>query len=207
MLSAGIRTLKELAMDESMPLAVVHEAIIQFARDRSDIVIFGAHAVNAFVDEPRMTQDVDMLTTDARTMAEELRAHLAATFGATIRILELTPKLAYRIYQVRKPSNRHLADIRGVAQLPTSIRVDGVLVPVPAELIAHKLIALVARRGTPKSGSDWRDIATLLLRFPELKVFDGDVLKRLHDHMSGEAVIQEWLDTVSREIIPDNEEY
>ncbi len=194
-------------MDESLPLAAIHEAILDFARNRDDIVVFGAHAVNAYVDDPRMTQDVDILTRDAANVAEELRAHLANHFSAAIRTRELSPGEAYRVDQVRKPRNRHLADVRGALALPPSNRIDGVLVPTPPELIAQKVISMVARQGQPKAGSDWRDIATLLLLYPPLKEFNGEVLNRLEANSASETAIGEWRAIVDQEIVPDNEEY
>jgi hypothetical protein len=50
-----------------------------------------------------------------------------------------------------------------------------VLVVAPADLIAGKVIAYHQRRGQPKSGTDWRDVAMLLLTFPELKRDPGRV--------------------------------
>ena len=48
----------------------------------------------------------------------------------------------------------------------------------PPELIAHKVIAYHARRGQPKAGTDWRDLAMLLLTFPELKKEKGPRYRR-----------------------------
>lgn len=59
MISAGTLTFREFAMREPLPLANLHEAILEFLRNRNDIVLFGAHAVNAYVNEPRMTADDD----------------------------------------------------------------------------------------------------------------------------------------------------
>ncbi|MDZ4860288.1 MAG: hypothetical protein SGI88_15025 [Candidatus Hydrogenedentes bacterium] len=64
-----------------------------------------------------------------------------------------------------------------------------------------------ARQGTPQAGSDWRDIASLLLAFPALKTKQGDVLGQLRAHNASDAVINEWNATVQREILPDNDEY
>jgi hypothetical protein len=194
-------------MDESLPLATIHEAILDFARHRDDVVVFGAHAVNAYSDEPRMTQDVDILTREPLAVAEELRAYLADHFNAAIRSRELSVGTAYRIYQLYKPRNRHLADVRGARSLPPSNRVDGVLVPIPAELIAQKIISMVARQGQPKAGSDWRDIATLLLLYPFLKELSGEVLERLEANAASQSALEEWQAIVSKKIVPDNEEY
>ena len=57
-------------MREPLPLATLQEAVLEFLRGRSDAVLFGAQAVNAYVGEPRTTQDVDILSTRA---AEEIR--------------------------------------------------------------------------------------------------------------------------------------
>jgi hypothetical protein len=53
MLNAGVLTFKEFAMREPLPLATTYEAGLEFLRGRDDVVIFGATAVNAYVDEPR----------------------------------------------------------------------------------------------------------------------------------------------------------
>lgn len=65
MLDAGVLSFREWAMKETLPLAVLHEAVLQFLRGRGDIAVCGAHAVNAYVAEPRMTQDIDVLATHA----------------------------------------------------------------------------------------------------------------------------------------------
>src|SRR5204863_4679385 len=65
MLNAGSLTFKEFAMQEPLPLATIHDAVLEFLRGREDIVVFGATAVNAYVSEPRMTQDIDIMSTHA----------------------------------------------------------------------------------------------------------------------------------------------
>lgn len=44
-------------MNEPLPLSTIHDAVTEFLHGRDDAVVFGATAVNACVDEPRMTQD------------------------------------------------------------------------------------------------------------------------------------------------------
>jgi hypothetical protein len=70
MFGDGALTLREFAMKEPLPLATIHDAVLNFLRNRDDAVLFGAQAVNAYVDEPRMTQDVDTLSTRAAGLAE-----------------------------------------------------------------------------------------------------------------------------------------
>ena len=65
MLNAGVLTFQEFAMRETLPLATVQEAVLEFLRGRDDAVVFGAQAVNAYVREPRMSQDIDLLSSRA----------------------------------------------------------------------------------------------------------------------------------------------
>jgi len=62
MFSPGILTFQEFAMQEPLPLATIQEAVLEFLRGRDDVAVFGAQAVNAYVHEPRMTQDIDLLS-------------------------------------------------------------------------------------------------------------------------------------------------
>ena len=43
---------REFAMSENLPLATIHAAVLEFLRGRVDAAIFGAQAVNAYVDTP-----------------------------------------------------------------------------------------------------------------------------------------------------------
>ncbi len=193
-------------MGESLPLAAIQEAALEFLRGREDAVLFGAQAVNAYVPEPRMSQDIDLLSTRAKELAEELRAYLAAKFHVAIRVREVADGRGYRLYQIQKTGNRHLADIRLVQSLPPSRRIAQVLVATPEELIALKVISYHQRRGQPKSGTDWRDLAMLLLAFPELKQSDGLVLERLKAENAGDDVINLWRDLAAQEIQSTDED-
>src|SRR3989304_1161866 len=179
MFGDGALTFREFALREPLPLATIHDAVLEFLRGRDDAVLFGAQAVNAYVDESRMTQDVDILSTRAYELAEELRDYLHARFQISVRVRIIKDGLGFQLYQVRKPKNRHLVDVRLVEQLPPSKRIARVLVMTPEVLIASKVVALHRRRGKPKAGTDWRDIAMLLLAFPHLKKHPGPVTKHL----------------------------
>ncbi len=148
--------------------------------------------MNAYVDELRMTQDVEVASTRAAEVAEELRVQLNAQFQIAVRVREIGEGRGYRVYQIQKPKNRHLADIRAVTVLPPARRIGGILVVEPEELIAGKLIAFQRRHGTPKSGTDWRDLAVLLLAFPELKTESGPVRQRLEAAAAEPAIIAAW---------------
>src|SRR5215213_7804933 len=173
MLNAGVLTFKEFAMREPLPLATVHEAVLEFLRGRNDVVVFGATAVNAYVSEPRMTQDIDLMSPRAAELAEELRGYLSERFRIAVRVRVIGEGKGYRVFQIQKSGNRHLLDLRPVTSLPASQRIDDILIVSPPELIALKVVAYHTRRGRPKAFSDRRDLAMLLLAFPELKNESG----------------------------------
>src|SRR5205809_2492480 len=124
MFDAGVLTFREFAMREPLPLAEIQNAVLEFLRDRDDGVVFGAQAVNAYVSEPRMTQDVDVLSTRAKELAEELRAHLGELFHIAIRAREIGGGRGYRLFQIQKAGNRHLVDVRPIETLPSAQRVQ-----------------------------------------------------------------------------------
>lgn len=206
MFGDGALTFREFAMGEALPLATIHDAVLEFLRDRKDAVLFGAQAVNAYVDEPRMTQDVDIATTRGKELAEELRQFLNERFHIAVRVRAVKEGLGYRIYQVRKPANRHLVDIRLVSSLPPAKRVRKVLVVTPPELIANKVRSMVARGGKPKGLIDKADLFRLLLAFPDLKVEEGLVGERLHAAGSSDQVLAAWKELVAEEILPEEDD-
>jgi hypothetical protein len=207
MFGDGSLTLREFAMKEPLPLAQIQEAVLEFLRNRDDAAIFGAQAVNAYVDEPRMTQDVDILSTRASELAEELRSHLAATFHIAVRIRTVAQGKGYRVYQMRQPKNRHLVDVRQVDQLPPTHLVAEIRVPLPEELIAQKVISLSSRLGQPKADTDRRDLKVLLLAFPQLKTESGPVTDCLTASQATDSAIAEWHALVATEIKPEEEEW
>jgi hypothetical protein len=207
MFGDGSLTLREFAMKEPLPLAKVHDAVLDFLRNRDDAALFGAQAVNAYVDEPRMTQDVDILSTRAAELAEELRSHLAAMFHIAVRVRVVADGKGFRIFQLRQPKNRHLADVRQVDELPPTQHVAEVRVPLPQELIALKLISLSSRQGQPKADTDRRDLKVLLLAFPDLKSETGPVLDRLNASHADERTHAEWRELVATEIRPVEDEW
>lgn len=187
-------------MDERLPLATVQDAVLEFLRGRDDVVVFGAQAVNAYASEPRMTQDIDLISTRAEAFADELRAHLHDQFHIAVRIRRVAGGKGFRLFQLQKDGNRHLVDIRSVDTLPASRRIAEILVMSPSALIASKVISYHQRRGKPKSGTDWRDIAMLLLKFPELKQMTGPVEAHLKASEVDQAILDVWLEFVNQDI-------
>src|SRR6266704_6778041 len=103
MFGADMLTFQEFLMREPLPLATIHNAVLEFLRGRDDVVVFGAQAVNAYVGEPRMTQDIDLISTRATELAEELRGYLSERFHIAVRGRVIGAGKGYRLFQVQKP--------------------------------------------------------------------------------------------------------
>ena len=204
MLNAEVLTFQEFVMHEPLPLSKIQAAVLEFLQGRDDAVLFGAQAVNAYVNEPRATQDVDILSTRAHEFAEELREHLSERFHIAVWVREIKDK-GLRLYQTRKEGNRHLVDVRNEKEFPANQQIEEIRVLTPVELIVSKIISYQARRGKPKSGTDWRDIAMLLVRFPNLKVTDGEVEKILSLRYEDENAIKFWKDIVKQDLSIDDD--
>jgi hypothetical protein len=206
MLNAGVLTFKEFVMREPLPLATIHEAVFEFLRGREDVVVFGASAVNAYVDEPRMTQDIDLMSTRANELADELREYLSERFHIAVRVRTVRGNKGYRLFQMQKPGNRHLVDVRPVASLPLSQTLEEIRVLAPAELIAHKTLSFHSRQGQPKGFSDMRDLAVLFLTFPELKTESGVVNNALKALRATDEEMNTWRKLVAQELTAPNDD-
>ena len=193
-------------MREPLPLATIHEAVLEFLRGRDDVVVFGATAVNAYVSEPRMTQDIDLMSTRAPELADELRAYLSERFHIAVRVREVRGGKGYRLFQMQKTGNRHLVDVRPVASLPQSQTIEDIRVLAPAELIAHKATSFHSRQGQPKGFSDMRDLAVLFLTFPEMKTESGAVSNALQALGATAEEMKTWRQLVAQELRAPNDD-
>ena len=200
-------TFREFAMKEPVPLAEIQQFVLEFLCDREDAAVFGAQAVNAYVDEPRMSQDVDILTLNAETLAEEIRAGLNLRFNIAVRVRAVPSGQGFRVYQIQKPNNRHLVDIRSVPKLPPCQRVERILIPIPSELISQKVISMTSRSKTAKGMTDIADLRRLLLTFPELKTIEGLVLEALRTASASPLAIAAWSELAEQEIELESDEY
>jgi len=199
-------TIREFMMNEPVPLAQIQEAVLEYLIDRNDAAVFGAQAVNAYVDEPRMSQDVDILALDADRLAESLRTFLNNRFNIAVRVRSVASGKGLRIYQVRKPKNRHLVDIRSVTALPPCQRHERILIPTPPELIGQKVISMTSRSKTAKGMTDIADLRRLLLTFPKLKNENGPVADSLQASGATEEVMAAWRELVAQEIEPEDDD-
>ena len=197
---------REIVMKEALPLATIQNAVIDFLRGRDDAVLFGAQAVNVYVNEPRATQDVDLMSTRAADLAEEVRDHLSQLFHVAVLVREIKDGLGYRILQLQKTGNRHLVDVRSVTALPPRQIIEGIQVLTPAELIASKVISHYQRRGKSKSWTDRRDLVVLLLAFPEFKADPGAVKECLLKSQANQDVLKLWQELAEQELEPETDE-
>lgn len=138
-----------------------------------------------------MTEDVDLVSTSAAELAESIRGRLAERFHIAMRVREVAEGKAFRIDQVRKPRNRHIADVRSVESLPPHRIIEGVRVMAPGPLAAMKAIAVNARSGREKGLSDRLDRSRLLRAIPELRE-DARIAELAAAHGVGAAALAEW---------------
>jgi len=147
------------------------------------------------------------MSTRAAELADELRQDLSERFHIAVRVREIGAGKGYRLFQIQKTGNRHLVDVRSAESLPPAQRIEDVLIITPPELIARKVISYQARRGRPKAGTDWRDLAMLFLAFPELKSASGAVSETLRSLGASEEAMNAWRELVAQEILlPDDED-
>jgi hypothetical protein len=155
-------------MDPSrVTLAELQRAVFHALRDRTDVVVIGAHAVNAHVPgHPRMTSDVDVLSTNAEALAEQLRQELRDRFHIALRIRRA--RHVWRVYRTgafRFP----LVDIQPTKVLPRAVVKGRVRYIAPEELMVLKVLAAADRQHRAKGHQDRADIANLLTQFPSLR--------------------------------------
>ena len=204
----GPLSFREFMTHEELPLATLFRDVLEFLASRPDAVLFGAQAVNAYCETARMTHDIDLLSTDAAGLAEALRGHLAERFHIAVRVREVADQQGFRVYQVRKPKNRHLIDVRQTPSLPEHRLIEQVLVIAPVELIAMKVQSLSARRNRPKGDTDRADLRRLLLALPDLRVAVGAVSARLAALGVSESAQALWLELVQEPLEADvDDEY
>lgn len=206
MLNADVLIFQEFVTHEPLPLSKIQGAVLEFLQGRDDAVLFGAQAVNAYVPEPRATQDVDILSTRARELAEEMRECLSERFNIAVRVREIGEGKGFRIYQTRKEGNRHLVDIRLDAELHETTSIENIRVLSPVELIVSKVLSYEARRGKPKAGTDWRDLGMLLIRFPELKTIDGEVSELLTKRNASDFAKGFWQELVEQDFTVEEDD-
>ena len=195
-------------MREGIPLSQIHHVILSYLKGRTDVAIFGAQAVNAYVDEFRMTQDVDVMALHAEMLAISICDHLHQELKIATRVRSVANGKGFRVYQVQKPKNRHLVVVRQIEKLPDFELNDGIQVVASLELIVLKVISMSARRHTPKGLTDHADIMRLLLTYPTYKTNPESVAKSLERHSTDLLAQQLWQEIASQDFqANDDDEY
>ncbi|KKJ00617.1 nucleotidyl transferase AbiEii/AbiGii toxin family protein [Prochlorothrix hollandica] len=162
-------TLHDLAQPMDVSLAQLQRSLLHFLQNRTDLVLFGAYAVNACLQpEVRMTADIDLQALEGETLVTEICDYLHQEFYIETRSRRVKNHGAWRIYQVLKSGNRHLVDVRQVEVLPRFERINQIQVLSPIALMQSKIISAYARQHQPKGFSDLRDLYSLMLTFPQL---------------------------------------
>jgi hypothetical protein len=199
-------TAAEYHMGEPLPIYRLQEAIFEFCRDRMDVVVFGAQAVNLYVGQPRMTQDVDLLCAAPDVVAAALASRLGEQLHIAVRVRELRPGKAYRVFQIRSEGNRHLADLR-LAEFPLTdlVERDGIRYVGLPMLVALKVVAMVKRRLAPKGATDLADLRRLLFAHPELRQEEGSVAQSILAIGGGEADFRQWRALLAEPVVSDEE--
>lgn len=196
-------------MGEPLPLATIHDAVLQFLRGRDDAVLYGAQAVNAYVDEPRMTQDVDIMSTRAPDLAEEIRVYLNQRFHIATRVREVRGGIGYRIEECREARDRILIKVKKTEYLPPAQRIFDVLVLTPVELMCTTVVDMARHPDSPQGFIELADLRRLLLTFPELRSNSGPVRDRLEAMVADGAipvVLELWQKLVLEEIESEDED-
>lgn len=200
-------TLQEFSMANEVTLAEIHRVVLNFLQNRSDSIVFGAQAVNLYVDEPRMTQDVDVMSMIAAELSELIRSELHQKLNIAVRVRSVASEKGFRVYQLRSPGNRHLVDVRQVDELLPSRSFEGILVVNPEELVVLKLVSLASRPNTPKGMTDRADLLRLLLAYPSYRSNRLTIDALLKERNASDEVIAIWESVVSSEIQPDSDDY
>jgi len=109
------------------------------------------------------------------------------------------------VYQIMKPKNRPLVDVRQEPSLPKAVSKRGVRFVEPITLLAMKVKSYVARRNQIKGDTDRVDIRRLLVAFPKLRKLGGEVTRMLIDEGVSDDVLKAWYGFVEGRLEPDSD--
>ena len=205
LLTDGPLTLREFVTREPLLLATIFREILTYLTTRTDVVVFGEHAVNAYCEPERMTAEIDLLSTNAAPLADDVRRLLSDRFHIAVRVREVVPG-GFRIYQLRQPKNRHLVDVRQVEALPSYREMEGVRVLEPSELAAMKAISMTARIGHEKGLSDRLNLHRLLRAFPQLRADESIVAARMRALGASAVALDAWTEVSRQPLQADDDE-
>lgn len=193
-------TAQEYLMHERVSLGQIFQMVFDLLRNRPNTVVYGSQALNAYVKPPRMTEDIDIFTDDARVLAEEICRAIHGTFHVAVRIRRAKNGVGLRIYtrvrasksnQTSKDNRRHLIDVRPTEDPPPSRIIGGVAFVEPGVLAAMKVLSANDRGRRPEGLQDIVDLKRLLARFPALRAGDV-VVQHLHAFGASAVALELW---------------
>jgi hypothetical protein len=106
MFGDGPLLFREFVMQEPLPLAIVHTAVLEFLRGKDDAVLFGAQAVNAYVDEARAHHELPEAGQYLVLMGRDTFENWQSEF---LQLLWQVVGLAYFLY-IGSPSSKENDD-------------------------------------------------------------------------------------------------
>jgi len=173
--------------------ADLFRAVAELLRTRSDAVIVGAHAVNAYVSRARTSDDVDVLSTDGEGLAQELATQLCARFHTGFVVRSDAGGVRHRVHELRAPKERPFCDVRTVAALPPFEVHDQLQIVAPVGLVAGKTMRYAARRRQPNGGTDLADLRRLLLQFADFTtVRSSTIAEQIRAIGGSEDAVRTW---------------
>ncbi|HVT44879.1 MAG TPA: nucleotidyl transferase AbiEii/AbiGii toxin family protein [Thermoanaerobaculia bacterium] len=183
----------------------MQEVIFSFCADRPDVTVFGAQAVNLYTRVPRMSEDVDLLASDPAAAAEALAGRLGEELHVATRVREIRAGVAYRVFQVRKEGDRHLADVRLRMPLGETTVRDGIRYVSLVDLVAMKVLALSARGSAPKGATDLADLRRLLLSHPEIRSSEAGVTDTIRRFGGSVHAVEAWAELLAAPLVSDED--
>ena len=183
-------------MNETVSISLIQEAVLEFMQDRDDAIVFGAPAVNAYVDEPRMSQDVDIMALNAETLAEDIRSLLNDRFKMVVRVRSIANGRGLRIWYLpdsqtpKSPSCQYSQ--RGYCSVRSTRRTDFGAAASGIDCAKTKIISMTSRSKMAKGMTDAADLRRLLITFSDLKVEHGAVSEVLNGKIVSSEVLETW---------------
>src|SRR5277367_137795 len=97
-------TIQEVMSNNRPTITEIFEVVLGYLRGRDDVVVFGAHAVNDYLDEDvrRTTGDIDIMSTHADRVAADLTMLLHDRLHVATRLREVAKGRGYRVFRLRK---------------------------------------------------------------------------------------------------------
>lgn len=206
MFGDGSLSFQEFIAKEPHPIWVVQDVIFEALENRVDVVMTGSHAVNAYVDEARWAEDVDVLARDTKAVAQQLADYIEARLPMELEVTHAVKRDALIVRQANRDRGRRFVHVHEVAEFPAYRVIQGVRVLEPAITVAHKMLTLARRWSSATAGIDRRDVAYMLLAFPEFKNMEGPVSDAFAELEASPKTMELWKEIVEAPLLPEDDD-